>query len=81
MRHKIEADPDDHQSRFDLAVGLAGQGKREEAADALLTSLKRDRNWNEGAARKQLLQFFEAWGLMDPVTLASRRKLSTLLFA
>ena len=78
---KVEADPDDHQARFDLAVGLAGQGRREEAAEALLTSLKRDRTWNEGAARKQLLQFFEAWGLMDPVTLAARRKLSTLLFA
>jgi putative thioredoxin len=78
---RVDADPDDHQARFDLALGLAAQGKREEAADALLSSLKRDRTWNEGAARKQLLQFFEAWGLMDPVTLSARRKLSTLLFA
>ena len=77
----LEADPDDHQARFDLALGLNGRGKREEAADALLTIMKRDRTWNETAARKQLLQFFEAWGLMDPVTLAARRKLSTLLFS
>ena len=77
----IEADPDDHQARFDLALGLNGMGKREEAADALLTILKKDRSWNDTAARRQLLQFFEAWGLMDPVTLAARRKLSTLLFS
>jgi putative thioredoxin len=78
---RVAKDPDDHQARFDLAVGLAGQGRREEAADMLLASLKRDRAWNDGAARKQLLQFFEAWGLMDPVTQAARRKLSALLFS
>jgi putative thioredoxin len=77
----LEADPDNHQARLDLALGLAGQGKREEAADQLLAIMKRDRAWNDAAARKQLLQFFEAWGLMDPVTLAARRKLSTLLFS
>ena len=77
----VEADPDNHQARFDLALGLNGQGKREEAADLLLAIMKRDRAWNDGAARKQLLQLFEAWGLMDPVTLAARRKLSTLLFS
>ena len=77
----LEADADDHSARFDLALGLNGQGKREEAADALLAIMKRDRTWNDTAARKQLLQFFEAWGLMDPVTLAARRKLSTLLFS
>lgn len=81
LERRIEADPSDHQARFDLAVGLNGAGRREEAADALMASLRLDRSWNEGAARKQLLQFFEAWGLMDPVTLAARRKLSTLLFA
>ena len=81
LMRKVEADPDDHQASFDLALGLNGKNKREEAADVLLASIKRDRSWNEGAARKQLLQFFEAWGLMDPVTLASRRKLSTLLFS
>ena len=78
---KVEADPDDHQARFDLALGLNGKGKREEAADHLLSIIKRDRTWNDGGARRQLLQLFEAWGLMDPMTLAARRKLSTLLFA
>jgi putative thioredoxin len=81
LQQKVAADPDDHQALFDLALGLAGKGQKEEAADALIASIRRDRTWNDGAARKQLLQFFEAWGLMDPVTLAARRKLSTLLFA
>ena len=81
LTRKVKLDPSDHQARFDLALGLNGNGKREEASDALLTSIKLDRTWNEGAARKQLLQFFEAWGLMDQVTLAARRKLSTLLFS
>ncbi len=81
LMRKVEADPDDHQARFDLALGLSGKGKREEAADQLLAIMKGDRAWNDGGARKQLLQFFEAWGLMDPVTLAARRKLSTLLFS
>ena len=81
LTRKVEADPGDHQARFDLALGLGGLGRREEAADQLLTIMKRDRAWNDGGARRQLLQFFEAWGLMDPVTLAARRKLSTLLFS
>jgi len=81
LMRRVERDPDDHQARFDLALGLNGKGKRAEAADALMDIMKRDRAWNDGAARKQLLQFFEAWGLMDPTTLAARRKLSTLLFS
>ena len=81
LMRKVEADPDDHQARFDLALGLNGKGKREEAADHLLSIIKRDRAWNDGGARRQLLQLFEAWGLMDPMTLAARRKLSTLLFS
>ena len=81
LTRRLEADPDDHQARFDLAVALNGQGKRQEAADELLAIIKRDRTWNEDGARKQLLQFFDAWSLMDPVTLAARRKLSTLLFS
>jgi putative thioredoxin len=81
LTKRLEANPDDHQARFDLAIGLNGAGKRSEAADALIELMKRDRNWNEGAAKKQLLQFFEAWGLMDKTTLAARRKLSTLLFS
>ena len=81
LERKVASHPNDHQARFDLALGLNGQGNRDEAAEALLASIRLDRTWNEGAARKQLLQLFEAWGLMDPATLAARRKLSTLLFS
>jgi len=81
LRQKVAANPADHQSRFELALALAGAGQREEAADALLEIIRKDRKWNEEAARKQLLQFFEAWGPMDPDTIAARRKLSGLLFA
>jgi putative thioredoxin len=63
-----------------LAVALNAMGDRAGAADALLEAIRRDRAWNEEAARKQLLKFFEAWGLSDPATLAARRKLSSLLF-
>jgi putative thioredoxin len=78
---RLEADPNDHQARFDLALALNAKGKRDEAADALLTIIKRDRTWNDDGARKQLLQLFDAWSLMDPATLSARRKLSTLLFS
>jgi putative thioredoxin len=78
---RIEADPKDHQARFDLALGLAAAGKREEAIDHLMEIVKRDRNWNEDGARKQLVQFFEAWGPMDEATVLGRRKLSAVLFA
>ena len=74
------ANPDDCQARFDLALALNAKGRRDEAADALLAIVKRDRNWNDQAARKQLLQFFEAWGLMDPSAVTARRKLSAILF-
>ena len=78
---KIAANPNDHQARFDLALGLGGKNKREEAADQLLDIIRKDRAWNEEAARKQLVQFFEAWGPMDPATIAGRRRLSSILFA
>lgn len=81
LKAKADADPGDQQASLDYALGLNGHGKREEAADVLLASMKRDRTWNDDAAKKQLIQFFEVWGLMDPVTLAARRKLSTLLFS
>jgi putative thioredoxin len=81
LRAAVEADPADHQARIDLAVALFATGEREEAIDQLLESFRRDRKWNEEAARKQLLQFFEAMGPTDPVTLAGRRKLSSLLFS
>ena len=77
---RLAADPDDHAARIDLAVALNAADDRAAAADALLEAIRRDRAWNEEAARKQLLKFFEAWGLADPATLAARRKLSSLLF-
>ena len=81
LRAKLAADENDHQARFDLAVALQAAGQGEEAADALLHIIEKDRAWNEEAARKQLLTFFEAWGPTDPVTLQARRRLSSLLFS
>ena len=77
----IAADPGDHQARLDLAVVLNAEGKRLEAAEALVASFKRDRSWNEDAARKKLLELFEAWGPKDPATLKGRRMLSAVLFS
>ncbi|MGV7031807.1 thioredoxin [Methylobacterium symbioticum] len=81
LQAQVEANPDDHQARFDLALGLAARGDRSAAVDHLIEIRRRDRDWNEDGARKQLLQFFEAWGVMDPDTIRGRRKLSTLLFS
>ena len=78
---RVAADPADHAARYELATALNATGQREAAAAALLEIIRRDRSWNEGAARLQLLKFFEAWGLADPATLAARRKLSALLFS
>lgn len=78
---RLEADANDHQARFDLAMIANALDKREEAADGLLAIMKADREWNDDGARKQLLQFFEAWGFKDPASLSGRRKLSSLLFA
>lgn len=81
LEAKVAANPLDHQARFDLAVALSARGKREEAVDHLLAIVRKDRAWNEDGARKQLVQFFEAWGPTDEHTLAGRRRLSSLLFA
>ena len=80
FEQRLAADPNDHQARIDLAVALNSSGDRAAATGALLDAIKRDRAWNEEAARKQLLKFFEAWGFDDPASAAGRRKLSTLLF-
>jgi putative thioredoxin len=80
FEQRLAADPNDHAARIDLAVALNAAGEHAAAADALLEAIRRDRAWNDEAARKQLLKFFEAWGLDDPATLAARRKLSSLLF-
>ena len=77
----IAANPDDHQARYDLAVVLNAEGKKVEAAEALVAIFKRDRTWNEDAARKKLLEFFDAWGPRDPATLKGRRLLSAALFS
>jgi putative thioredoxin len=77
----IAKDPNDLQARFDLALALNAQGKREAAAEQLLAIMKRNRAWNEDAARKQLVQFFDAWGPKDEMTLKGRKQLSILLFS
>jgi putative thioredoxin len=77
----IAADPDNHQARFDLAVVLNAEGKRVEAAEALVALMKRDRAWNEDGARKKLIELFEAWGPKDPATVKGRRLLSAALFS
>jgi putative thioredoxin len=81
LENKVQANPLDHQARFDLAVALNAGGKRQEAVDHLMEIVKRDRKWNDDGARKQLVQFFEAWGPTDEATVAGRRKLSSVLFA
>jgi putative thioredoxin len=81
LEQKVAADPRDHQARFDLAVALAGAGRRQDAVDHLLEIVKRDRKWNEDGARKQLVQFFEAWGPTDEATVEGRKRLSSILFA
>jgi putative thioredoxin len=81
FQDRLAADPTDHQARYDLATALNAMDQREEAADALLEIIRRNRTWNEEAARMQLLKFFESWGFDDAVTMASRRKLSTILFS
>ena len=81
LEAKVATDPKDHQARFDLALALNARDRREEAVDHLIAIIRADRKWNEDGARKQLLQFFEAWGPMDEASVAGRRKLSTLLFS
>jgi len=81
LRAKVEADPNDHQARMDLAASLAARGENDAAVSELLESIRRDRNWKEAAARKQLLTLFEALGAADPAVQSGRRRLSSILFA
>ncbi len=81
LEQKVAADPRDHQARFDLATALNASGKRTEATEHLLEIVKRDRKWNDDGARKQLVQFFEAWGPADEATAEGRKRLSSILFS
>jgi len=81
LEEKVIANPLDHQARFDLAVALNAKGKRAEAVNHLIEIVKRDRKWNEDGARKQLVQFFEAWGPTDEATIDGRKRLSSILFS
>ena len=81
LEARLAADPKDFEARYELATALNAGGDREAAAEALLEIIRSNRSWNEDAARLQLLKFFEAWGFDDPVTMAARRKLSSILFS
>lgn len=81
LERRLAADPADLQARFDLAVALAAHDQKQEAVDHLLELVRRDRKWNDEAARKQLVQLFEAWGFKDPAAIDGRRRLSSLLFS
>jgi putative thioredoxin len=81
LEQKVATDPLDHQARFDLALALNSKGRRLEALEHLIAIVRRDRKWNEDGARKQLVQFFDAWGPTDEATIEGRKKLSSILFA
>jgi putative thioredoxin len=81
LEEKVLANPLDHQARFDLATALNAKGRRAEAAEHLLAIVKKDRKWNDDAARKQLVQLFEAWGFADPAAVEGRKRLSSILFS
>jgi putative thioredoxin len=80
LEARIAADPDDHEARFEMASAKMASGDRDGAADALLEIVRRDREWNDGAARQRFLQLLEAQGLQDPWSSAQRRRLSAVLF-
>jgi putative thioredoxin len=81
LEQKVATNPLDHQARFDLALALNGKGQRQDALEHLISIVKRDRKWNDDGARKQLVQFFDAWGPTDEATIEGRKKLSSILFA
>ncbi|MDX2155031.1 MAG: thioredoxin [Hyphomicrobiaceae bacterium] len=81
LKARVAANPADHEARIELATAYAAAGEKDAAVTELLESFRRDRNWNEQAARKQLVQLFEAWGPKDPATLDGRRRLSSILFS
>jgi putative thioredoxin len=81
LQAAVDANPDDHQARLDLAIALHADGQVEEAVNELLDLFRRDREWNDGAAKAQLFTIFDAREAKDPIVLNGRRKLSSLIFA
>ncbi len=81
LTQAIERNPADLHARFDLALALTAKNNREGALDQLLDIIRRDRTWNDQAARKQLVEFFDAWGSADPMSVKGRQRLSAILFA
>lgn len=81
LQGRVAADPADHQARFDLALALNARGDKTAAVDQLIEIVRRDRAWNDDGARRQLLQFFDAWGFKEPASAYGRRKLSSVLFS
>ena len=81
LERELAADPDNHEARMKLAKILNVQGEREQAAEHLLTIMRKDRTFDDDGARRELLQFFEVWGPKDPATIAARRRLSSILFS
>ena len=81
LKAKVQSAPEDFEARFAYAEAACAAGAKDEAADALLEIIRRDRTWQDDKARKELLRYFEAWGFSDPASVAGRRKLSTLLFS
>ena len=80
MEQAVSANPKDWDARFKLAIALNAKGQRQQAMDNLFEIVRKDREWNDDGARKQLVEFFEAWGAKDPLTQAGRQRLSSLLF-
>jgi putative thioredoxin len=80
LEQAVSANPKDWDARFKLAIALNAKGQRQQAMDNLFEIVRKDREWNDDGARKQLVEFFEAWGAKDPLTQAGRQRLSSLLF-
>jgi putative thioredoxin len=81
LKARLEADPDDHQARYDLALALLAGNDREGSVETLLELFRRDREWNDGAAKEQLFKLFDSFGPKDRLTLNGRRRLSSMIFA
>ena len=81
LQNTVQNEPNNIEAKFDLSIALNANSNREGALDILLEILERDKNWNDEAARVQLVKFFNAWGASDPLTIQGRRRLSSILFS